>query len=72
MNRDRLEGIWKQIGGKVKEKWCRLTDDVPGMSAARRDQCVGWNQEGRGISKEAAERQLKEFLGRSPLDGNFR
>ena len=61
MNRDRFEGIWKQFSGKVKEEWCRLTDDVPGMVAARRDQRAGWNQEGRGISKEAVERQLKEF-----------
>jgi uncharacterized protein YjbJ (UPF0337 family) len=65
MNRDRFEGVWKQFSGKVKEQWCRLTDDVPGVIAARRDQLAGWNQEGRGISKEATARQLKEFLVRN-------
>lgn len=65
MNRDRFEGVWKQFGGKVKEEWCRLTDDVPGIVAAKRDQRAGWIQEGRGISKETVERQLKEFLVRN-------
>jgi uncharacterized protein YjbJ (UPF0337 family) len=61
MNRDRFEGICKQFSGKVKEEWCRLTDDAPGVVAARRHQRAGWNQEGRGISKETLERQLEEF-----------
>jgi uncharacterized protein YjbJ (UPF0337 family) len=65
VNRDRCEGIWKQVSGKVREQWCRLTDDAPGMVAARRDQRVGWNQEGRGISKEAIARQLKDFQVRN-------
>jgi uncharacterized protein YjbJ (UPF0337 family) len=65
MNRDRFKGIWKQLSGKVREEWCRLADDVPGMAAAGRDQRAGWNQEGRGISKEAVESQLREFLVRS-------
>src|ERR1700686_5200991 len=27
MDWNRIEGNWKQIKGKVKEKWCKLTDD---------------------------------------------
>jgi len=65
VNRDRLEGIWKQFSGKVREEWCRLTGDETGMVAARRDQLIGWNQEGRGISQEAVEHQLKEFQVRN-------
>ena len=61
MNRDRFEGIWKQLSGKVKEEWCRLTGDVPGVGAARREQRAGRIQEGRGISKETVVRQLREF-----------
>ena len=65
VNRDRLEGMLKQMSGKVRERWCWLTNDVPRMIAARRDQNVGWNQEGRGVSQEAAELQLKEFQVRN-------
>ena len=65
MNRDRFEGIWQQFSGKVKEGWCRLTDDVPGVSAGKRDQRAGKMQERYGISKETVARQLKEFLIRN-------
>jgi uncharacterized protein YjbJ (UPF0337 family) len=61
MNRDRLEGMWKQLSGKVREEWCSLTGDATGMVAARRDQNAGWNQEGRGLSQEEVARQFKEF-----------
>lgn len=27
MNRDQIQGDWKQLTGKVKEKWGKLTDD---------------------------------------------
>jgi uncharacterized protein YjbJ (UPF0337 family) len=65
MNRDRLEGMWKQLSGKAREQWCSLTNDVPGMIAARRDQNAGWNQEGRGVSQETVALQLKEFQVRN-------
>ena len=65
MNRDRFEGAWKQFSGKVREEWCKLTDDVRGVVAARRDQRAGRMQERRGISKESVERQLREFQARN-------
>ena len=65
MNQDRFEGICKQISGRVKEAWCKLTGDVPGAAAARRGQRDGWNQEGRGVLKETATRQLEEFRVRN-------
>lgn len=65
MNRDRFEGIWKQISARLREGWCMLTDDVRGAGAARRDQRAGWIQEGRGISKETIERELEEIQVRS-------
>jgi uncharacterized protein YjbJ (UPF0337 family) len=27
MNWDRIEGSWKELKGKIKEKWGQLTDD---------------------------------------------
>ncbi len=69
MNTDRLEGNWKQLKGKLKEKWGNLTDDDLDTIAGRRDQLVGKIQERYGITREEAERQAKEFdsvLRRSP------
>lgn len=64
MNQDRLYGIWKQFRGTVKEHWGRLTDDPRTVAAGSRDRLFGSIQERRGISKQEADRQLEEFIGR--------
>jgi uncharacterized protein YjbJ (UPF0337 family) len=56
MNTDQIKGNWKQLVGKAKEKWGRLTD-VEG----KRDQLLGKVQERYGITREEAERQIAEF-----------
>ena len=66
MNRDRLKGNWKQIKGKVKERWGRLTDDDLDVIAGKRDQLLGRIQERHGIAKDEAERQVKTFENRNP------
>jgi len=65
MNRDRVEGNWKQIGGRVRAQWGRLTGDESAMNAGKRDQLAGSIQELHGLSKEESERQLKDFLYRN-------
>ena len=45
MNWDRIEGNWKQIGGKVREQWGKLTDDDFDVAAGKRDQLAGRVQE---------------------------
>jgi uncharacterized protein YjbJ (UPF0337 family) len=62
MNWDRIEGKWKQSVGKVKEKWGKLTDDDMDVIAGKRDQLVGKIQERYGIAKDAAEKQVDEFV----------
>jgi uncharacterized protein YjbJ (UPF0337 family) len=64
MNWDRIEGSWKQVKGKVKEQWGRLTDDDIDIIAGKRDQLIGKIQEQYGISKDEAERQVEQFGGR--------
>lgn len=61
MNRDIFEGNWKQIKGKVKEQWGKLTDDDLDMINGRRDQLVGRIQERYGLAREAVEERLREF-----------
>ena len=66
MNNDRLRGQWKQIKGKLKERWGKLTDDDLDVIAGRRDQLLGRIQERHGIAKEEADRQVKDFEQRNP------
>jgi uncharacterized protein YjbJ (UPF0337 family) len=62
MNWEQMEGSWKQVKGKVKERWGRLTDDDLEKINGRRDQLVGQIQEKYGIAREVAEEQLQQFL----------
>jgi len=61
MNWDRAEGEWKQIKGKVKQKWAKLTDDDVTYIAGHRDQLLGRLQERYGIARDQAEKQVKEW-----------
>ncbi len=58
MNSDQLEGQWKQLKGKVKEKWGKLTDSDFDQIAGKRDQFLGKLQERYGYSKEQAQKEL--------------
>jgi len=64
MNRDTMEGNWKQLKGKVREQWGKLTDDDLDQAAGKRDQLVGRIQERYGRAKDEAEREVDEFLRR--------
>lgn len=66
MNKDTIEGNWKQLKGKVKEQWGKLTDDDFDVIAGKRDQLVGRIQERHGISRDEAEKQVKDWEGRNP------
>jgi hypothetical protein len=41
MDWNRVEGNWKQIKGKVKEQWGKLTDDDLDVIAGKQDQLEG-------------------------------
>jgi len=62
MNRDVLEGQWKQVKGKVKQQWGRLTDDELDMVNGRYDELAGLIQERYGYSREEADNELDMFL----------
>jgi len=61
MNWDQAKGNWKEFKGKVKEQWGELTNDDVDVIEGRRDQLLGTLQKAYGVSKEEAERQIKEF-----------
>lgn len=65
MNRDVLEGKWKQLRGKVQEEWGDLTDDELDQINGRRDQLVGKIQEKYGYTRDEAEREVDNFLDRT-------
>lgn len=61
MNWDRIEGNWKQLTGKARAQWGKLTDDDFEVVAGRRDQLAGKIQERYGVAKDDAEKQIAEW-----------
>jgi uncharacterized protein YjbJ (UPF0337 family) len=61
MNWDRIEGQWKTMKGKVRERWGKLTDDDMDVINGRRDQLVGRLQSTYGLAKDAAEKEVRAF-----------
>ena len=61
MNKDRMEGNWKQLKGSIMEKWGKLTTDDLDVIEGRREQLSGKLQERYGIAKEEAEQQANAF-----------
>lgn len=66
MNSDRMRGQWKQVKGRIKEQWGRLTDDDLDVIAGKRDQLLGRIQERHGVAKDEAHRQVEDFEKRNP------
>ncbi len=62
MNRDVLEGQWKQLKGKVKRQWGRLTDDELDQINGRYEELAGLIQERYGYSRDEAANELDMFL----------
>src|SRR5687768_6268317 len=61
MNQDIMKGQWKQLKGKAREKWGKLTDDDLDRVQGRREQLVGMIQERYGVARDEAERQVETW-----------
>lgn len=66
MNWDQVRGNWKQFQGAAKVRWGKLTDDDMTVVEGRRDQLVGKLQERYGYAKQAAEREIDDWLSSDP------
>jgi uncharacterized protein YjbJ (UPF0337 family) len=61
MYRNRIEGNWKQLKGKMREKWGELTDDQLDVMNGRREQLAGKLQEVYSISRDEADQLINDF-----------
>lgn len=67
MNRDRIEGKWKQWSGAALRGWGRLVHDERRRAEGQRRCRIGTTQERCGWAKDFAERSVREFLGHSRI-----
>jgi uncharacterized protein YjbJ (UPF0337 family) len=65
MNPDIAKGNFKQLKGKIKEQWGKLTDDEIDQMEGNAEILTGKLQERYGLNREDAERQAREFRTRN-------
>ena len=58
MNKDILEGKWKQIRGEAKAWWGKLTDDDLDRAAGKFEVLAGIIQEKYGYTREQAANEI--------------
>jgi len=58
MNKDILEGNWKQIRGEAKAWWGKLTDDDLDRAAGKLEVLAGVLQEKYGYTRERATEEI--------------
>lgn len=61
MNADIIKGKWKQLNGRIKERWGNLTDDDLDVVEGHTEYLAGKLQERYGWSKEKAQAELRDF-----------
>jgi uncharacterized protein YjbJ (UPF0337 family) len=64
MNEDKIKGQWKQLAGKLKARWGKLTDDDLEVAEGNSEYLAGKIQERYGVAKDEAQKQIKEFDSR--------
>ena len=57
MNRDRIEGNWKQLKGNIKQQWGKITFDRLAVAAGKSVYLSGQIQASRGIYMEEVRKQ---------------
>lgn len=61
MNEDTVKGNWKQVSGKIRKKWDKLTDDDLMKAEGNKDYLLGKLQERYGLAKDQTEQFLKDL-----------
>lgn len=67
MNKDIIKGHWKEIKGKVKQEWGKLTDDDIARIEGNYDQLEGLIQKQYGYRKDQAEKAIEKFIEKCRL-----
>jgi uncharacterized protein YjbJ (UPF0337 family) len=61
MNTDIIRGKWRQLNGRIKERWGHLTDDDLDVAEGHNEYLAGKLQERYGWTKEKAQDELRDF-----------
>ena len=67
MNEDIIKGSWKEIKGKVKQEWSKITDDQIGKMQGSYTELEGALQKSYGYEREHAKKEIDAFIDKNKL-----
>ena len=62
MNKDIVKGHWKEVKGKLKQQWGKLTDDDIDQMEGSYEELEGALQKNYGYQKDQVKREIDTFL----------
>lgn len=71
-NKDVLEGKWKELRGRVRQQWGKLTDDELDRISGRYDELTGLVQQKYGYTVEKARDEVDQFIKKLDRDKDMR
>lgn len=66
MDWNAIEGNWKQVSARMKEKWSALTDDDLKFVDKNKGAVVGKVYDRTGLDRDTVERQLDAMIASLP------
>lgn len=64
MNEDIVKGKWKELRGKVRERWGKVTGDDVDRLKGSSDELIGLLQQRYGYEREQARKEVQEWAKR--------
>jgi uncharacterized protein YjbJ (UPF0337 family) len=65
MNKDIIQGNWKEVKGKLKQQWGKLTDDDITQLKGTSQELEGILQKRYGYQKDQAKKEIDDFIDRN-------
>jgi len=68
MNKDIIKGNWKEVKGKLKQQWGKLTDDTISKMSGTYDELEGHLQKAYGYERDQAKKEIEQFVKLNRLE----
>lgn len=68
MNNDMMQGSWKELKGKARQKWGQLTDSDLDQFQGKREELSGVLQRKYGYARDRADREVDQFFTENNYD----
>lgn len=62
MNSDIIQGNWKEVKGKIKQKWGKINDDEITKMKGSYEELAGKIQTAYGYKKEKSREEIDSFI----------